>query len=126
MAAYTKKTNIKTYGLVLLSFIMALMSKPVVVTLPIIFILLDYWPLGRILSTTQNVNADGGNRGLFSTRGHFFKIPLWPAWKYFWHSRKIFSEGIGKEQIDTYSKNNMIHKTENFEEIEDEAKSVTV
>lgn len=44
---YTEKPLIKRYLLVLFSFICALMSKPIVITLPIIMILLDYWPLRR-------------------------------------------------------------------------------
>lgn len=34
----------------------------------------------------------------------FFRIPLWQAWRYFWHSRKVFLGGIGKEQLDAYQK----------------------
>ncbi len=44
---YTEKPVIKRYLLVLFCFVLALMSKPMVVTLPVIMILLDYWPLGR-------------------------------------------------------------------------------
>ena len=44
---YTENPAIKRYLLVLGSFILALMSKPMVVTLPLIMILLDYWPLKR-------------------------------------------------------------------------------
>ena len=44
---YTGKPAIKRYLLVLFSFILALLSKPMVVTLPVIMILLDYWPLNR-------------------------------------------------------------------------------
>ena len=44
---YTEKPVIRRYLLVLFSFICALMSKPMVVTLPVVMILLDYWPLGR-------------------------------------------------------------------------------
>jgi len=47
---YTEKPVIKRYLLVLFSFVCALMSKPIVVTLPVIMILLDYWPLGRFHS----------------------------------------------------------------------------
>ncbi len=35
------------YGLALLSFTLGLMSKPILVTLPFVLLLLDYWPLGR-------------------------------------------------------------------------------
>src|SRR5208337_4804419 len=53
---YTEKPVIKRYLPVVISFILALMSKPMVVTLPLILILLDYWPLGRLgsLKTTNN------------------------------------------------------------------------
>ncbi len=36
------------YGLSLLFFALGLMSKPMLVTLPFILLLLDYWPLGRL------------------------------------------------------------------------------
>jgi tetratricopeptide (TPR) repeat protein len=42
---YREKPDIKRYLSALLCFILALMSKPMVVTLPLILILLDYWPL---------------------------------------------------------------------------------
>jgi tetratricopeptide (TPR) repeat protein len=44
---YTEKPIIRRYLLVLFSFVLALMSKPMVITLPVIMILLDYWPLKR-------------------------------------------------------------------------------
>ena len=47
---YTEKPTIRRYLLVLFSFVCGLMSKPMVVTLPVIMILLDYWPLGRFQS----------------------------------------------------------------------------
>jgi tetratricopeptide (TPR) repeat protein len=36
------------YGLVLLFFALGLMCKPMLVTLPLVLLLLDYWPLGRV------------------------------------------------------------------------------
>jgi Flp pilus assembly protein TadD len=51
---YTEKPAVKKYLLVLFSFICALMSKPMVVTLPVIMILLDYWPLRRFESKKEN------------------------------------------------------------------------
>ena len=47
---YTEKPVITRYLLVLLSFACALMSKPMVITLPVVMILLDYWPLNRLQS----------------------------------------------------------------------------
>jgi protein O-mannosyl-transferase len=52
---YTEKPVIKRYLPVLFSFVLALMSKPMVVTLPLIFILLDYWPLKRFASKKDNL-----------------------------------------------------------------------
>jgi tetratricopeptide (TPR) repeat protein len=44
---YTEKPVIKRYLLVCLFFACGFMSKSIVVTLPVIMILLDYWPLKR-------------------------------------------------------------------------------
>jgi Flp pilus assembly protein TadD len=40
------------YFLVIVLFVLGLMSKPMLVTLPFVMLLLDYWPLGRIKSAT--------------------------------------------------------------------------
>jgi protein O-mannosyl-transferase len=52
---YTEKPVIQRYWLVVFSFVCALMSKPMVVTLPVIMILLDYWPLNRFESKKDNL-----------------------------------------------------------------------
>ncbi len=52
---YTEKPVIQRYGMVLVSFILALMSKPMVITLPVIMMLLDYWPLKRFESQKGKV-----------------------------------------------------------------------
>ena len=44
---YTEKPSIKRYSLVSLFFVLGLMTKPMLVTLPFALILLDYWPLRR-------------------------------------------------------------------------------
>jgi len=44
---YTEKPSVKRYLPVLFFFVLALMSKSIVVTLPVIMMLLDYWPLQR-------------------------------------------------------------------------------
>jgi tetratricopeptide (TPR) repeat protein len=40
------------YGAALVLFALGLMSKPMLVTLPFVLLLLDYWPLGRLQSST--------------------------------------------------------------------------
>jgi tetratricopeptide (TPR) repeat protein len=47
---YTEKPVIRRYLPVLFCFVLALMSKSMVVTLPVVMLLLDYWPLDRLLS----------------------------------------------------------------------------
>jgi len=44
---FVERPGLKTYLAVLLSLICGLMSKSMLITLPFVFILLDYWPLGR-------------------------------------------------------------------------------
>jgi len=46
--AYTKRPGLKTYFLLLIAFALGLMAKPMLVTLPFVLLLLDYWPLKRI------------------------------------------------------------------------------
>ena len=45
---YARRPGPWGYGLVLLSFAAALLSKPMAVTLPFVLLLLDYWPLERL------------------------------------------------------------------------------
>jgi Tfp pilus assembly protein PilF len=53
------------YALALVSFALGLMSKPMLVSLPLILLLLDYWPLNRIsgfrLAVGSSVLADHAN-----------------------------------------------------------------
>ena len=51
---YTERPVIRRYILVVFVFILALLSKPMVVTLPVVMILLDYWPLKRFESNKGN------------------------------------------------------------------------
>ncbi len=46
--SYVKKTNTARYILTLVLFAMGLMAKPMLVTLPLVLLLLDYWPLNRL------------------------------------------------------------------------------
>jgi protein O-mannosyl-transferase len=44
---YVRSPNVRRYVLVAFLFILGLMTKPMVITLPFVLLLLDYWPLGR-------------------------------------------------------------------------------
>ena len=46
--AYTARPRLAGYLLVVLIFLMGLMAKPMLVTLPFVLLLLDYWPLERL------------------------------------------------------------------------------
>ena len=54
-AGYAEQPGLRRYLLVLLFFALGLMAKPMVVTLPFVLLLLDYWPLGRL--QLQNVRT---------------------------------------------------------------------
>jgi tetratricopeptide (TPR) repeat protein len=47
---YVKHPGVARYLLTLLTFALGLMAKPMLVTLPFVLLLLDYWPLARVQS----------------------------------------------------------------------------
>ena len=53
---YVKHPAIISYFFVVLFFSMGLMSKPMVVTLPFVLLLMDYWPLNRLNFQSSNKN----------------------------------------------------------------------
>jgi hypothetical protein len=57
---YVKKGGVRRYLLVVLFFMLGLMSKPMLVTLPFILLMLDFWPLGRLCLTHDIRNAVTG------------------------------------------------------------------
>lgn len=62
-ARYCERPGVGRYLLVALAFALSLMSKPMVVTLPVVLLLLDYWPLDRVrlgrASGSKETEADG-------------------------------------------------------------------
>jgi protein O-mannosyl-transferase len=68
---YAQNPSVQRYGVVGLLFVLGLMSKPMVITLPFVLLLLDYWPLGR----TGTPAATEG-RGQPWTRLVWEKVPL--------------------------------------------------
>lgn len=91
------------YGLSLFFFLLGLLSKPMVVTLPFVLLLLDYWPLNRI--------ADWGLRiGDLKARRHDSLAWLaWEKWPFFvlmtagcvvtWHSTKLGNHVRSSESL---------------------------
>ena len=45
---YVERPSLRRYLLVFLAFGLALMAKPMIVTLPLVLLLVDVWPLGRV------------------------------------------------------------------------------
>jgi tetratricopeptide (TPR) repeat protein len=80
---YVHQRSLKRYLLVFLSFALGLMSKPMLVTLPFVLLLLDYWPLGRLQIPSKVIriphnktysNSTNGSPGLL--RLVWEKVPL--------------------------------------------------
>ncbi|HST30571.1 MAG TPA: tetratricopeptide repeat protein [Chthoniobacterales bacterium] len=57
--AYSRRPGIGKYFLVAVLFAFGLMSKPMLVTLPFVLLLVDYWPLRRYRDATASI---GGRR----------------------------------------------------------------
>jgi len=45
---YTRKKSWLAYSLSILLFVLSLLSKPSIIAMPVLFLLLDYWPLNRL------------------------------------------------------------------------------
>jgi protein O-mannosyl-transferase len=50
---YARKPNLRRYVAVVVLFVLALAAKPMVITLPFVLLLLDYWPLRRIQNWSE-------------------------------------------------------------------------
>ena len=76
-AEYAARRKPALYLLTLFSFILGLMSKPMLVTLPVVMLLMDYWPLARFRCEEQKE----GIRHLFGWSSQLMalvkeKVPL--------------------------------------------------
>lgn len=54
---YARRMEKKWYALALLLFLCGLASKPMVITLPFVLLLLDYWPLQRVSQTSLHSSS---------------------------------------------------------------------
>ncbi len=72
---YVERPGNNRYYLVLLFFFMGLMAKPMLVTLPFVLLLLDYWPLNRFQHGQSGGISDSEQRWL-ALRLIWEKVPL--------------------------------------------------
>ncbi len=70
---YTRKNNARSYLMVVVLFLLGLMAKPMLVTLPFILLLMDYWPLRRF----QPGSIAAGKPGHLTGPNH----KTTPAWR---------------------------------------------
>src|SRR5437588_7328666 len=76
---YTRTHSITHYLVVAVLFVAGLMSKPMIVTVPFILLLVDYWPLGRFgerSSVEDDKHLSPGNEKRTITSLLLEKIPL--------------------------------------------------
>ncbi len=72
---YTARPGVARYAIVALLFALGLMSKGMLVTLPVVLLLLDYWPLARFESVSSEVTPRRQIRARFlALAGE--KVPL--------------------------------------------------
>jgi tetratricopeptide (TPR) repeat protein len=75
-SSYAKKPRTSFYILSLFMFILGLMSKPMLVTLPVIMLLLDYWPLNRLANAVSSPHPAFGHP-LPTGEGEKHSFSLW-------------------------------------------------
>jgi tetratricopeptide (TPR) repeat protein len=63
---YAKQPSIRRYVLILLAFLMGLMAKPMLVTLPFVLLLLDWWPMGRLAWLCDDISTKTKERQITS------------------------------------------------------------
>jgi len=76
--AYVRKPRLRRYLVVLLFFALGLMAKPMLVTLPFVLLLLDFWPLGRMAPGPNPAGRWAPSREWWATVVHLVweKLPL--------------------------------------------------
>jgi len=75
--AYTRKSTAARYMLVIAAFALGLMAKSMLVTLPIVLLLLDFWPLRRLAGWTGDKAVRGKSIGeLFKEKIPMFALSI--------------------------------------------------
>jgi tetratricopeptide (TPR) repeat protein len=71
---YAERSNLSRYLLTLLCFTLGLMAKPMLVTLPCVLLLLDYWPLGRFHLQQSRRDFEEPPPALIQPTAHKFPV----------------------------------------------------
>ncbi|MBI5644003.1 MAG: tetratricopeptide repeat protein [Deltaproteobacteria bacterium] len=82
---YTEGGGFKSYTASLISFALALMSKPMAVSLPIVLLIIDYFPLERFLSRGEN---NPGIKRILLEKAPFFILSLLSAFLALWAQKQ--------------------------------------
>ena len=61
-ASYVRRGGSRRYMVTLLLFILGLLAKPMLVTLPFVMLVLDYWPFGRLGFAGDGMRVKAGER----------------------------------------------------------------
>ncbi|MCX6375590.1 MAG: hypothetical protein NTU88_06080, partial [Armatimonadetes bacterium] len=73
---YAERPGIGRYLLIMSAFALGLMSKPMLVTLPLILLLMDYWPLGRFRFGEPSPKKKKGKQPWSGRKLIWEKVPL--------------------------------------------------
>jgi tetratricopeptide (TPR) repeat protein len=75
---YVEGPSIRRYLLLLFIFALGLMVKPMLVTLPFVLLLLDFWPLKRVgfNDSLKHASAAPAGEGLLERQGHVIKLVM--------------------------------------------------
>ena len=76
---YVRRNHRRDFWLALSFFVLALLSKPMPVTLPLVMLLLDYWPLNRVVGRGVEVEGFGPQM----IRPSSFIPLIWEKWPFF-------------------------------------------
>ena len=76
---YASKPTLSRFTATLLCFALALLSKPMLITLPAVMLLLDFWPLRRLRpgnerAPNKNANSKSGDAGFVNGKGAIRKL----------------------------------------------------
>lgn len=94
---YAVKPSLRRYLPVLIFFILGLMAKPMLVTLPFVLLLLDYWPLNRFrlaANTLQDIQAE---------ENQFKQSINFNQGEKFWHKRVVLTLVLEKVPLLVFS-----------------------